>query len=366
LLSVNTARRITIWSLEDDHPKKLKDLNSPSTIMSIAWHHESGEIAAGCEDHAIRVWDIQTGRVGTIDGHTREVISLAYSPTSDLLVSYSWDGTTRLWNSRTGDLLLRSQQGWARAFSRDGKKLSYVKPNKGFGYWNVVEPEVFSIFGYPLRGDSWMRWVDFSPDATLLAVGYYSGVQVWDVAARTLVAEIPGRDIKTIAFTSGDSLLISDVKGAREWRLDRKNGKVEPTEVARPIFDKWKDKSVVLSIDRRTAAVASRPSWASGPARNGYRRASRATACPALAWAAGRPQCRALRPRRRRPARARPPARTACPHCARRPAPEPAAEAVRRRSRARVGSIGRTELPGRPRQWCHRAPGSACRNSGKR
>jgi signal transduction histidine kinase len=255
-LAMSHDDRLTIWSLEGDRPKLGREFKLPRTIFDIAWHREGHEMAVACEDMEVHVFEIESGEEARLTGHTREVVSVRYSPVSDLLISYSWDGTTRFWNSRTGDQLLRTHQGWGAAFSADGKRLAFGRHNLGYGVWNVIEPDALKTFGNPLRTGTWLRWLDFSPDANLVAVTFWGVVQFRRTDNGNLVGEIPGADLKSAMFArGGESLVTADAKGAQEWRLKREGERVEASEVKPALVNDGRGAPTVLSVDRTKAVI---------------------------------------------------------------------------------------------------------------
>ena len=67
------------------------------------------------------------GFVGVLEGHSRGVISAAFSPGGENIVSASWDKTVRVWSAETGELL-QTLEGHSRevksaAFSPGGENI---------------------------------------------------------------------------------------------------------------------------------------------------------------------------------------------------------------------------------------------------
>jgi len=95
-----------------------------------------------------------------LQGHVSTVYSLAFSRDGRLLASASRDGTARLWNVETGQLV---------ATLKAGKEIA--------------------------------RRVIFNPEGTLLAVGYHTQARVWDVASAKLQATLSSHsDVNTMVL----------------------------------------------------------------------------------------------------------------------------------------------------------------------
>lgn len=67
-------------------------------VYSIAFSHNSRHIVSGSSVNTIRVWDAETEEtvVGPLEGHTDEVISVAFSHDGKHIVSGSRDHTVRV------------------------------------------------------------------------------------------------------------------------------------------------------------------------------------------------------------------------------------------------------------------------------
>ncbi|HWL94657.1 MAG TPA: WD40 repeat domain-containing serine/threonine-protein kinase [Phycisphaerae bacterium] len=76
---------------------------------SVAWH-PNGKLMAGATGYRIELWDVEANRSrGILAGHESIVVHLRFSNDGNLLLSYSWDGETFLWDARTLRPLLRMQ-----------------------------------------------------------------------------------------------------------------------------------------------------------------------------------------------------------------------------------------------------------------
>jgi WD40 repeat protein len=136
----------------------------------------------------VKIWDTLTGKfAGSLRGHTRMVLGLAYSPNGQRLASASWDGTVRLWDTATGQVvhILDGRHGelFTVAFSPDGKRLAAGGFDRTVKVWDAITGQELLI----LRGHTGpVRKVAFSPNGWLLASASDDGtVRIWDATPLT-------------------------------------------------------------------------------------------------------------------------------------------------------------------------------------
>ncbi|HEY8505367.1 MAG TPA: PQQ-binding-like beta-propeller repeat protein, partial [Gemmataceae bacterium] len=120
-------------------------------------------------DGAFRRWDLTTGKPldpDTFDdGHTREVVAVAFAAGGKWLASASKDGSVRLWHDpRTG---------------------------KPFRTWRAHEPWAWHRVSMGEPCGLGATALDITPDGRFVASGGADGLKVWDAAGGKLVRSIP-------------------------------------------------------------------------------------------------------------------------------------------------------------------------------
>ena len=146
-------------------------------------------LASGSSDNTIRLWDVHTGEhVQTLEGHSNDVRSLAYSPDGCTFASGSWDNTIRLWDARNGEDLqiLEGHGGGVNsvAFSPDGFTLASGSLDSTIRLWDARTGEHLKTFeGHTLEVLS----VAFSPDGlTLASASRDSTILLWKIERVTI------------------------------------------------------------------------------------------------------------------------------------------------------------------------------------
>lgn len=92
---------IRLWEVESG--ELLREISTDGVIEALAFSPLGGVLATGSsyQDYSIRLWDVQSGSLlRTLEGHTRGVDNLEFSPNGQLLASAAYDGTLRLWGIR--------------------------------------------------------------------------------------------------------------------------------------------------------------------------------------------------------------------------------------------------------------------------
>jgi WD40 repeat protein len=98
---------------------------------NIFWSPNGNQLAAGCGDGTIAIWNSNTGEeIIVLKGHTSYVRSLSWSPDGQRLVSASEDRTVRIWDPKNGRELLMLPIPDIRfpsiSWSPDGRMISAI------------------------------------------------------------------------------------------------------------------------------------------------------------------------------------------------------------------------------------------------
>jgi WD40 repeat protein len=204
---------VGLWDLETDQLVRTFS-GSPHGDNSIAFS-PNGSLLATLELYAVFLWDVDSGQIVkklSLDPSLNSVPScLAFSPDGDFL-AIGQSATVQIWSVETGQELniFRGFDGWIKSvdISPDGKIVASGANSAAYPVrlWDIssgLEKQRFgSLFDVEI--------VAFSPDGTLLAVGYrHPEVELYDVTTGQIVLRIKGHtdDVASIAFSPDGKML---------------------------------------------------------------------------------------------------------------------------------------------------------------
>ena len=196
LLAAGGSRGLVeIWDCE--RGELLKNLEGHSRdVNTVAWSPDGQVLASGSDDGTIRLWDIPKGQTRSVlRGHSTFVHSLVWEHDGQYLVSGSWDNTIRVWDPSTG-LQRRVLEGHRQAvhyiaLSADGRLLASKSNDSTVRFWRTDTWQNIAILPEPK--DLGFVAVAFHPQLPVLATlgPQDQGIRVWDVDVEVLIARPP-------------------------------------------------------------------------------------------------------------------------------------------------------------------------------
>ena len=189
-------------------------------------------LASGAQDHTARVFDIASGKELLVLKHSLPVMTVAFGPGDRTLITAAGGDTApldptpiRVWDL-PGGTLSRSiaDTGVIRAMALDRSRTTIAATfwDGTVRVWNLATGQLISRMSGP---SSSMFAVSFSPDGRLLATGSDDGdVRIWDVVTGTNTLALPGHGgpVGQVAFSpDGKRLASSGSDGKiRVWILN--------------------------------------------------------------------------------------------------------------------------------------------------
>ena len=192
-------------------------------VHGVAYSPDGTRLTSGSSDGTVKVWNAVTGQVLlTLTGHTDVVYAVAYSPDGSILASASHDMTVRVWDAKTGQSIHKldghKSPVYTVAFSPDGHRLVSGGEDGASRVWDLTTGHdvPFSPVGRQFFG---IHGVAHSPDGRWLAsANLADAALVWDAttgkegfyhdpdasSAATAVAFSPDRAPARLGQPSGD------------------------------------------------------------------------------------------------------------------------------------------------------------------
>ena len=147
-----------------------QDIEEEIFLRRIAWSPNGRYLAAGGNSSKAYVWDMTTKeQIFELNGHTKQVNDLRFSPDGTQLLTSSLDGSICRWDYKAG-ALLQTYTGlgvvWTVSYSPDGKTVAVAGETGSVSLLNLESGEILFKVPYP----GMVQEINFSPDGSKIMV----------------------------------------------------------------------------------------------------------------------------------------------------------------------------------------------------
>ncbi|KAF9121974.1 hypothetical protein BGW39_010127 [Mortierella sp. 14UC] len=192
-------RTVRVWNLDSDEPGIIFKEHT-GQVKSVAYSPDGRQIASGGQDCSIRLWNARAGGKPTVtlDGHTAGVLCIRYSPSQGQIASTGSDCRVRLWSSSDNSVTPCSPDVMSLAYSPDGEMILSGLSNGALCLWDArtgrAATGAAAALDVKICGhERAVRNAVFSPDGSrIVSCGVDRAVRIWDVETWSLVQHLEG------------------------------------------------------------------------------------------------------------------------------------------------------------------------------
>jgi len=193
---------LRLWEIATGKTTK-RFIGHTKDVLSVAFSFDNRQIVSGSRDRSIKLWNTLGECKYTIneDGHSEWVSCVRFSPSASapVVVSSGWDKSVKVWNLTTCKLRtnLVGHSGYVNTVtvSPDGSLCASGGKDGVAMLWDLTEGKRL----YTLESGAIINCLVFSPNRYWLVAATTSSIKIWDLESKELV----GEEIRVEASTQG-------------------------------------------------------------------------------------------------------------------------------------------------------------------
>jgi signal transduction histidine kinase len=202
LTAFETARGVELIARDG---RKLATLEHSAPASVLLW--KGPLLAVGYGNGDIRIYNRGQARSYWLRGHKSFVSNLSFSQRGDLLVSVSFDGSSKVWNAFTGRELITTTLGFGLRFTAGDQELVY-RTGTGVGTWRLSAAEGYREL-YVADSASTLHHLDFTRRGDHLGIVKDDGLRIIHLPSEQVVATQRMQRGRSVYFLGDDERILT-------------------------------------------------------------------------------------------------------------------------------------------------------------